>query len=129
MWGIPSLRGAAETAGGRELRVDGPFELSWVHSVERTEWREAFEVDGVGRIVLVASDFASGGAGLPDRVGEGGRFLLKDGRMRIEGKGLPLGELRVRLSPESHHILRADGRTVDLNDAFGEGVITIRARK
>jgi len=39
--------------GVRRLPLpDGTFELSWVHSVERTEWRETFRVDREGNILL-----------------------------------------------------------------------------
>ena len=39
--------------GVRRLPLpDGAFELSWVHSVERTEWRETFRVDREGNILL-----------------------------------------------------------------------------
>jgi hypothetical protein len=114
--------------GVRHLPLpDGTFELSWVHSVERTEWRETFRVDREGNILLVASEFASAGAGLPDRAGEGETFRIKDGRMRIEERNVPVGVLRVRLSDVSRHILWAGDRRFDLNAAFGEGVVTIRA--
>jgi len=105
----------------------GTFELSWIHSVELTEWRETYVIDRSGGIVLVASEFSSGGAGLPDRVEKGERFLRKDGRMRIEGRNIRIGTLAVRLSDVSHHRLRVSGEPVDLNALFGEGVVTIRA--
>jgi len=135
--GVLPLAGFPAGVSGWELRVDGgvaplrftlpdgAFELSWIHSVERTEWRETYAVDRNGDIVLVASEFASGGAGLPDSVGEGETFLRKDGRMRIEGRNVRIGVLKIRLSDVSRHVLRASGRRVDLNAEFGEGVITL----
>jgi hypothetical protein len=117
---------------GRELRIPLPadrFELSWVHSVERTEWRETYAVERSRGIVLVASEFLSSGAGLPDRVGEGETFRMKDGRMRVEGRDVAVGEFTVRLSDVSRHNLWAGSRRVDLNAAFGEGVVTIRAER
>jgi hypothetical protein len=137
--GIVLLAGTPGSARGWELVVErgdavrrfplptGSFELSWIHSVERTEWRETYVVDRAGAIVLVASEFASGGAGLPDRVGTGETFRETDGRMRIGKRHIRIGRLRVRLSDISHHWLRVCGSPVDLTAAFGEGAVTIRA--
>lgn len=132
---------AAAFAGGFALRVDGEsgcirlplpdggFDLSWMHSVERTRWRETYSVGPGGEIVLTASAFASAGAGLPDRIGDGERFVASGGEMRIVGRRVPVGVLRIRLSGVSRHILAAGGRTIDLNARFGEGVVTIRAEE
>jgi hypothetical protein len=49
--------------------------------------------------------------------------------MRIGGRRIPVGDLRIRLSDVSPHILRAGERDIDLNSVFGEGVVTIRARQ
>lgn len=104
----------------------GTFGLSWIHSVERTWWRESYRVGPGGGVLLTASDFASAGAGLPDRLGPGERFRLAHGRMRIEGRHVPVGTLRVRLSSLSHHLLNLADRDVDLTSLFGEGLVTIR---
>ncbi|MGB7632025.1 MAG: DUF1850 domain-containing protein, partial [Candidatus Deferrimicrobium sp.] len=123
------------------LRVDGAaksvrfplpgnvFGLSWAHSVERTEWRETYTVGPGGEILLTASTFESAGAGLPDRLADGEVFRLKDGTMRFEGRRVPIGDLRVRLSDVSPHLLLVGERAVDLNSVFGEGVVTIRAEQ
>jgi len=102
------------------------FALSWIHSVERTEWRETYVVDRDGEIVLSASEFSSGGAGLPDAVGEGETFRRENGAMRIERRNVRIGELRIRLSDVSHHRLGVGGDWIDLNAEFGDGVVTIR---
>lgn len=155
--GIPFLRGldgkgariallalllflpAGAQAGGRIL-VSGPagrqsldlqnsrFELFWVHSVERTEWRETFFVDSSGAISLVASEFESAGAGLPGMPNGGEVVRLADGKMRLTGSRLAVRDLRVQLSDLSHHFLRTDDRVIDLNAVFGEGIITIRVQ-
>jgi hypothetical protein len=136
---LPAGGGGVSAAGDLLLRVegvrdayvvalaDGFFELSWEHSVERTPWRERYEVGPGGRILLVESEFASAGAGLPDRLHEGERFRAEGGTMRIEGRRVPVGELRVRLSGVSRHMLRIGAETIDLYGRFGEGVVTIRA--
>lgn len=128
---------AVSFAGGFTLRLDGAaksvrfplpgnvFGLSWVHSVERTEWRETYTVGPCGEILLTASTFESAGAGLPDRLADGESFRLGNGTMRIEGRRVPVGDLRLRLSDLSPHVLHVGERAVDLNSLFGEGVVTI----
>ena len=132
---------AVSFAGGFTLRIDGVaksvrfplpgnvFGLSWEHSVELTQWSETYAVGPGGEILLTASTFESAGAGLPDRLADGEVFLLEDGTMRIEGRRVPIGDLRVRLSDVSPHLLHAGERAVDLNSVFGEGVVTIRVEQ
>ena len=132
---------AVSFAGGFTLRIDGAakvvrfplpgsdFGLSWAHSVERTEWRETYTIGPGGEILLTASTFESAGAGLPYRLADGEVFRLEDGTMRIEGRRVPIGDLRVRLSDVSPHLLHVGDRAVDLNSVFGEGVVTIRVEK
>lgn len=129
---------AVSFAGGFTLRIDGAaksvhfplpgdvFDLSWKHSVERTEWRETYTVGPGGAIFLTASAFASAGAGMPDRLAEGEVFRLEDGTMRIEGRRVSVADLRVRLSDLSPHVLHVGEKAIDLNSIFGEGVVTIR---
>lgn len=141
VWVAALAWAAVSSAGGFTLRVDGGaksvrfplprnvFDLSWKHSVERTEWRETYTVGPGGEILLTASTFESAGAGLPDRLADGEVFRLEDGKMRIEGRHLPVGDLRVRLSDVSPHVLRTGERDIDLNSLFGEGVVTIRVEQ
>jgi hypothetical protein len=141
LWIAAMAWAAVSFAGGFTLQVDGAakslrfplpcnvFELSWKHSVERTEWRETYAVGPGGEILLTSSTFESAGAGLPDRLAEGEVFRLENGTMRIEGRRIPVGNLRIRLSEVSPHILRAGKRDIDLISVFGEGVVTIRVRK
>ncbi len=82
-----------------------------------------------GEIFLAESEFESGGAGLPERLAEGEVFRLERGKMRIEGRRVPIVDLRVRLSDVSPHILRGGEEDVVLNSVFGEGVVTIRVEQ
>jgi hypothetical protein len=141
LWIAAMAWGAVSFAGGFTLRIDGAaksvciplpcnaFDLSWKHSVERTEWRETYAVGPGGAILLTASAFSSAGAGMPDRLAEGEVFRLQDGTMRIEGRRIPVGDLRVRLSDVSPHLLHVGDRAIDLNSLFGEGVVTIRVEQ
>ena len=103
------------------------FTLSWEHSVEHTQWRETFVAGPGGRWELVSSEFASAGAGLPDRLEPGDVFSLRNGRMKLTHHHVALPALRLRLSDVSPHRLSVGGRILDLNAIFGEGVVTIRA--
>lgn len=126
---------------GERIVVSGPasqrvfvlpgktFDLSWIHSVELTEWRETFAIDPSGRIALAASEFASAGAGLPGMPNGGEIVRFSDGKMRLTGSRLVLDDLEVHLSDRSHHYLRTEDRLIDLNALFGEGTISIRAGK
>jgi hypothetical protein len=141
LWVAAMAWAAVSFAGGFTLRIDGAaksvrfplpgnvFGLSWAHSVERTEWRETYTVEPGGEILLTASTFESAGAGLPDRIADGEVFRLEDGMMHIEGQRVPIGDLRVRLSDVSPHVLHMGERAVDLNSVFGEGVVTIRVEQ
>jgi len=132
------LMPAAGEAGGRIL-VSGPlgsqavdlpdniFVLSWIHSVERTPWRETFAVAPSGEITLTVSEFESAGAGLPGMPNGKETVRLAGRTMRLTGSGLAVWDLQVQSSDLSHHRLRAGNRVFDLNAVFGEGIITIRA--
>ena len=138
LWVAAMTWAAVSFSGGFTLRIDGAaksvrfplpgnvFGVSWTHSVERTEWRETYRIEPGGAIFLTVSAFASAGAGLPDRLADGGVFRLEDGTMRIEGRRVPVGDFRVRLSDLSPHVLHVGEQDVDLNVLFGEGVVTIR---
>ena len=134
-WAVVSI------AGGFILQVDGAaksvrfplpgnvFGLSWVHSVERTEWRDTYTIGPGCAIILTGSAFESAGAGMPDRLAGGEVFRQEDRTMRIEGRRVPIGDLRVRLSDVSPHFLHAGENVIELNSLFGEGVVTIRVKR
>src|SRR5438270_8725091 len=103
------------------------FDLSWVHSVERTAWRDTYALEA-RRIVLIASEFSSGGAGLPDTLRAGETFESAGGRMRIRHRHLPIADLRIHLSPLSHHLLHVGHRDIDLNALFGDAVVSVRVQ-
>lgn len=63
------------SAGSVLTLLAGSFSISWVHSVEKTEWVEHWQVDG-DKLALVLARVKGSGAGIdlpPDAVwGEGG---------------------------------------------------------
>ena len=120
-----------EVVSAKESRcfpVGSRFELSWVHSVERTPWRETYRLKDA-EIVLVASEFSSAGAGLPDSLRPGETFRSGGGKMRIEHRRLAIRDLRIRLSDLSHHLLHIGRRTIDLNAIFGETAVSLAVRQ
>ncbi len=64
------------------------FVLTWTHSVERTEWREEWRVDGAD-LVLVEASVEGSGAGMQPADGA----WLEDGRWHWR----PLGRRQARL--------------------------------
>lgn len=48
---------------------DERFEIHWIHSIEKEEWFEVYEVDG-DTLVLTESHFKTFGAGVPSRSDE-----------------------------------------------------------
>jgi hypothetical protein len=140
----PALAALALTApaalAARCVEVKGPsftrcfrlrgasFDLSWIHSVERTAWRETYRLE-TGGLFLVASEFSSAGAGIPDRLAPGETFREQSGKMRIENRHFRVRDLRIRLSPLSHHVLHTGLRDIDLNDVFGESVVSVRVQR
>jgi hypothetical protein len=132
LWAGAASAECLRIAGPHEVRClamrSGTFQLSWIHSVERTEWRETYRVDA-GGLILTASEFSSAGAGLPDRLLPGEVFHNRSGRMWIDHRHIPIRDLRIRLSPLSHHVLHVDGRDLDLTALFGESVVSIGVQR
>ncbi|MEZ5870487.1 MAG: DUF1850 domain-containing protein [Nitratireductor sp.] len=61
--------------GGKQVIVAGAlFTLSWTHSVEKTEWREVWKMEG-SQLLLIEARVRGSGAGMDP--GEGAR--LEDG--------------------------------------------------
>jgi hypothetical protein len=132
LWAGAASAECLRIAGPRDARClplrGGTFQLSWIHSVERTEWRETYDVEA-GGLVLTASEFSSAGAGLPDRLLPGEVFHNQSDKMRIDHRHIPIPDLRIRLSPLSHHVLHTDGRDFDLTALFGESVVSIGVQR
>jgi hypothetical protein len=70
------------------------FGLVWSHSVERTEWREEWRVDG-DRLRLVEAAIEGSGAGMEPPAGA----ALTDGAWRWRPEAPPLARLVLANSP------------------------------
>lgn len=97
----------------------GQFDLTWRHSVERTEWRESWAVEQ-GALRLTGAAVKGSGAGMdpgPGAILEGGWWLWRPDLG-------PVPELRLAASGATGGGWRlcADGRCRDLGVAPGDGI-------
>lgn len=102
---------AAGAALGLSVPADG-FELRWIHSVERTEWRERWVPATDGRLHLTESRVRGSGAGMEPAEGS----VLVDGwwidhatRRSVPALTLPLSPY----APPYHLCLGEDCRRLD----------------
>lgn len=84
---------AAGTALGLAVPADG-FDLRWIHSVERTEWRERWSL-GADGLSLVESRVRGSGAGMEPAEGS----VLVDGWWVDRATRRSVAELSLPLSP------------------------------
>jgi hypothetical protein len=89
----------ARRPGVTGLCLDGAFlpalafTLSWMHSVERTEWQEDYRIES-GHLVLVEARIRGSGAGMEPPAGA----VLADGWWHYRPNLPPLPELRLARS-------------------------------
>lgn len=118
--------GASATRGERRLEIAGrrgsvwaspvapgqPFDVTFVHSQERTRWTQHYVVGRDGAIVQTGSTFGSYGAGMP----------LGPARLTAEGfvsaVGRRLESIRMLSSTSAGLALLVDGRRVALDRWF-----------
>jgi hypothetical protein len=97
-----------------QLAVAG-FTLAWTHSVERTEWRENWRIDGE-RLVIAEARVKGSGAGIdppPDAHVEDGFYVWRP-------EPVPREEVVLRRAPEvGDWTLCAAGRCAPLGEWLG----------
>ncbi|MBT2583900.1 DUF1850 domain-containing protein [Planococcus sp. ISL-109] len=100
---------AFETDGEQFYLKEKAFELSWIHSVEKEEWREFYERDG-GTLTLTETHFKTFGAGVPS---DGIILPSDDGfvHMRIDRV---MDELNLTVSENAQTTIRTGGREIKL---------------
>lgn len=98
-----------ETGGEQFYLKEKAFELSWIHSVEKEEWREFYERDG-GTLILTETHFKTFGAGVPS---DGTILPSDDGfiHMRIDRE---MGDMNLTVSDNAQTTIRAGGREIKL---------------
>lgn len=98
------------------------FTYSFIHSVEKKQWDEVFEIGDDYRIYLVETAFGSLGAGLPyDAAGE---VTVGDGEIAISGLRQPLPKLNLKASSFASCTLIFGETVVDLSapDVAGKAI-------
>ena len=64
------------------LKAEDTFTISWIHSVEKTPWREVYQLTDEGDLLLIETAFQSFGAGVPHQKGtmtvEDGEVVIRD---------------------------------------------------
>ncbi|PWV95379.1 uncharacterized protein DUF1850 [Hoeflea marina] len=98
------------------------FTLSWTHSVEKTEWRESWAIEG-DRLALTEASVKGSGAGMDP--GEGA--VLRDGWWVWTPRLAPVESLSLAQSGatvSAWHLCH-DGACTDLGALAGDG-ITLR---
>lgn len=109
------------TAGGETAMIAATlFTLSWIHSVEKIEWRETWQVEPAG-LRIVEARVKGSGAGMeppPEARLENGWWIY------VPALG-PLPELRLAASGATHSAWRlcASGRCRDLGAQAGAPVV------
>ncbi len=59
------------------LDPEDTFSVEWIHSVEKTKWKEKLQVNEEGKIILIETSFKSFGSGVPNQ--KEGKVHIKDG--------------------------------------------------
>jgi hypothetical protein len=69
------------------LKAGDTFTMKWIHSVEKTPWRETYELTDQGDFLLIETAFQSFGAGVPHQKGtmtiEDGEVVIRDIHERL----------------------------------------------
>ncbi|WP_052144885.1 DUF1850 domain-containing protein [Halalkalibacter okhensis] len=64
------------------LSAQDTFTIKWIHSVEKTPWRETYQLTDEGELLLIETAFQSFGAGVPHQKGT---MTVEDGEVIIRG--------------------------------------------
>ncbi len=66
----------------KHLKGGDTFTIKWIHSVEKTPWRETYQLTDEGELLLIETAFQSFGAGVPHQKGtmtvEDGEVVIRD---------------------------------------------------
>lgn len=107
--------------GGKLITVAATaFTLQWTHSIEKTEWREAWSVRPVG-LVLTEAWIKGSGAGMEP----GEDAVLKDGWWNWRPKRRPIARLSLAASGKtiSGWTLCHDGECLILGSKAGDDAV------
>lgn len=89
------------------------FTLRWMHSVEKEDWEEWFQVQSNGSIIITGTRFKTFGAGVPAHAGK--ETHLKAGWVVMTGIDRVVDPLAVQAAMAEHYRLIYDGHTLMLS--------------
>ena len=95
------------------------IELAWVHSIEKTPWREVYRIDG-DELELTDVYLKSYGAGAPADIG--GVTTLENGTIHISDIGTTIPELSWVHSHDTHHTLTINLKSSSEPVVFAGGI-------
>lgn len=97
------------------ILTEDEFTLKWIHSVEKEEWLEMYEMDGEG-LLLTETIFKTYGAGVPS---DGEIISSEDGfvHMRINHK---LIDMNLTVSENAQTTIETESKTIPLYELTGD---------
>ncbi|ADH97973.1 DUF1850 domain-containing protein [Salisediminibacterium selenitireducens] len=90
----------------RPVSAGDIYELSWIHSVEKTPWAERYAVTDGDAFLLERTEFASYGAGVPHEANE---VRTENGMIIYDGINTLHDDLRWIHSHQAEHALYING--------------------
>ncbi|MHB0777518.1 DUF1850 domain-containing protein [Halomonas sp. WWR20] len=98
------------------------FTLRWMHSVEKEDWEEWFEVTDAGAIEITGTRFKTFGAGVPAAAGR--ETHLDNGWVVMTGIDRVVDPLAVQAAAAEHYRMIYAGHTVVLSQTDPPPILT-----
>jgi len=111
--------GSGRIFGKWPLEDQGEFAIEFIHSVNQSQVRDFFQIDG-GRIRLVAAHFYSFGAGIQTHLEEGQVLSHEGGALIITGYKASFNKLSYIVGTVSDHLLFINGECISLRNLCGK---------
>lgn len=96
------------------------WNISFTHSVEKTEWDEFFRVNGAEDMTMTHTQFESLGWGYPYSPADGKFTKTADGKFNLE-MNRPYKEVAIRISEQAMQHIQHGSEDYNLIPMFGQG--------
>ena len=96
------------------------WNISFTHSVEKTEWDEFFRVNGAEDMTMTHTQFESLGWGYPYSPADGKFTKTADGKFNLE-MNRPYKEVAIRISEQAMQHIKHGSEDYNLIPMFGQG--------
>ena len=116
---IAEVDGEAQIIATIEERKGLPLEISFIHSVQKTQVIEELEFDG-DNFVLRRTKYKSQGVGLPFLESDG-NFREEDGYFILDDMNRPIKNLSLRTGVGTNMTVKIDGEEFKLYEKFPVG--------